>query len=481
MADTQVDDWTTAVTAHVDKLRLDENKTAETNGAAGDNKNPPDTKEKTDLAEESLLSKLIASKLRELKTDEIDVQQKDPNNPLFSAKTFEELNLSEPLLKGLRAMQFMKPSRIQETALPLLLKNPPENMIAQSQSGTGKTAAFSLICLTRIDVNNKEPQALILSPTYELALQTGAVIEKMGQFLGADQLVQYGTKANKLERGSKVKAPVIIGTPGTILDWIVKFKFFDPKKIKILVFDEADVMISTQGHKDQSTRIKRSLNTNACQSLLFSATYDNTVLKFAKAIVKDANIITLKREQESLENIIQYYVKAPNDQAKLQSLFNIYAILDGGQAVIFCRTRDTAQLVANKMNDAGFAVAMLTGKLDVADRAKIIKRFQEGLERVLITTNVTARGIDVDQVTMVVNYDLPDQTNSKNGPREADCETYLHRIGRTGRFGKTGIAINMVETPDDLRLLQDIEKHFNRKIPELDAQDIDDLEQKLVD
>jgi len=357
-------------------------------------------------------------------------------------------------------------------------------MIAQSQSGTGKTVAFSLTVLTRIDPKLDHPQALVLSPTYELALQTGGVVEEMGKFLERPEgeLIQYGTKAHKLERGTKIKKPVIIGTPGTILDWIVKFKFFDPKKIKILVFDEADIMISTQGHKDQSTRIKRSLDMKICQSLLFSATYEDQVLKFAKAMVKDPNIITLKREQESLDNIKQYYVIAQNEEQKLNALCNIYGIING-QAVIFCKTKKAAEFVALKMNSSGHAVALLTGNLDVKDRSKVIKRFQQGLERVLVSTNVISRGIDVEQVTLVVNFDLPElnERETRNSDRSADCETYLHRIGRTGRFGKTGIAINMIANQDDQRLLKQIETHFKRTIERIDYEDIDDLENKLAD
>lgn len=441
-------------------------------------------------ADESMLAKMVRTKLLEVSSKaNLEVQQKDPNNPLFSAKSFEELNLVDELKKGLRDMGFMKPSKIQETALPLLLKTPAENMIAQSQSGTGKTAAFSLTVLSRIDVTLDYPQALILSPTYELALQTGGVVSKMGQYLdckGKD-LIQFGTKANKQTRGTVLKSPIIIGTPGTILDWIVKFKFFDPKKIKVLVFDEADVMISTQGHKDQSTRIKRSLNLNTCQSLLFSATYDDKVLKFAKAMVKDPNIITLKREEESLTNIKQYYVVAKNEDQKLNALFNIYGIISG-QAMIFCETKKTAGYVAQKMNAAGHAVALLTGGLDMDERSNVIKRFQQGLERVLISTNLTARGIDVEQVTLVVNFDLPrtqgewdPKTRRNVGKAEADCETYLHRIGRTGRFGKSGIAINMIGNQDDMQIMKEIETHFKRTIEQIDYDDIDDLEEKLAD
>jgi ATP-dependent RNA helicase DDX19/DBP5 len=422
----------------------------------------------------------LASKLLEVsKTAQLDVQQRDPNSPLFSAKSFEELNLTPEILKGLRAMNYMKPSKIQETALPLLLKTPPENMIAQSQSGTGKTAAFSLTVLSKVNINIPEPQALILSPTYELALQTGLVVDKMGQFLGVQDLIAYAVKGNRISRGTKITQPIVIGTPGSVVDWITRHKAFDATKLRILVLDEADIMINTQGHKDQTVRIKRSLNIDTCQCLLFSATYDERVLKFAKSIVKNPNILTLRREDETLDNIKQYYVRAPGEEKKLSALFNIYGILGTGQAVIFCKTKKTAKQVAVTMNAQGFAVALLSSDLGVEERANCIRRFQQGLERVLISTNVTSRGIDVEQVTMVVNFDLPDHRNEETGRLEADCETYLHRIGRTGRFGKQGIAINMISDDRDRDTMKTIEAHFKIQIEPLDPHDIDDMERKL--
>jgi len=484
------DDWATAVEQHIAQMRVNADAPASNNQAISSNQvqavvqqaagDSNDNKPDGDAAEESLISKILASKLLEVsKTAQLDVQQRDPNSPLFSAKSFEELNLTPEILKGLRAMNYMKPSKIQETALPLLLKTPPENMIAQSQSGTGKTAAFSLTVLSKININIPEPQALILSPTYELALQTGLVVDKMGQFLGVQDLIAYAVKGNRISRGTKITQPIVIGTPGSVVDWITRHKAFDAKKLRILVLDEADIMIDTQGHKDQTVRIKRSLDIDNCQCLLFSATYDERVLKFAKSIVKNPNILTLRREDETLDNIKQYYVRAPGEEKKLSALFNIYGILGTGQAVIFCKTKKTAKQVAVTMNAQGFAVALLSSELSVEERANCIRRFQQGLERVLISTNVTSRGIDVEQVTMVVNFDLPDHRNEDTGRLEADCETYLHRIGRTGRFGKQGIAINMISDDRDRETMKTIEAHFKIQIEPLDPHDIDDMERKL--
>lgn len=404
------------------------------------------------------------------KTD-LEVLQKDPNSPLYSVKSFEALHLKPELLKGVYEMGFNAPSKIQETALPVLLADPPQNMIAQSQSGTGKTAAFVLTMLSRVDPSKPYPQALCLAPTYELALQIGYVTEQMSKCM-PDVKLGYAVRGNWVERGQKVNYHIVIGTPGTVLDWCMKLKVLDPKKLDVFVLDEADVMIDTQGHQDQSVRIQRGLRKD-CQMLLFSATYDKQVMKFAQAVVPDPVVIRLRREEESLDNIKQYYITCNNADEKFQALCNIYGSISIGQSMIFCHTKRTASWLSERMTEEGHAVALLSGELNVEQRAEVIGRFREGTEKVLITTNVSARGIDVEQVTVVVNFDLPVDMQGR-----ADCETYLHRIGRTGRFGKKGMAINMVDGHRAMKNLQVIEQHFGRKIEQLDYEDVDDIEKK---
>uniref|UniRef100_A0A7N6FK59 RNA helicase n=1 Tax=Anabas testudineus TaxID=64144 RepID=A0A7N6FK59_ANATE len=405
-----------------------------------------------DKAAQSLLNKLIRNNLVNT-TNQVEVLQKDPNSPLYSVKSFEELRLKPQLLQGVYAMGFNRPSKIQETALPMMLAEPPQNLIAQSQSGTGKTAAFVLAMLSHVDPNNKYPQCLCVSPTYELALQTGKVIEQMGKYYPEVKLV-YAIRGNKLQRGMKLQEHIVIGTPGTMLDWCSKFKFIDPKKIKVFVLDEADVMIATQGHQDQSIRIQRMLP-KSCQMLLFSATFEESVWNFAQRIVPDPNIIKLKREEETLDTIKQYYVLCNCKEEKFQALCNIYGAITIAQAMIFCHTRKTAGC----------------GEMQVEQRAAVIERFRDGKEKVLVTTNVCARGIDVEQVSVVINFDLP---VDKDG--NPDNETYLHRIGRTGRFGKRGLAINMVDSKMSMNILHRIQEHFNKKIEKLDTDDLDEIE-----
>ncbi|CAG9563633.1 unnamed protein product [Danaus chrysippus] len=427
-----------------------------------------DTHDTANPAEASLLMKIIRQGLVESKLD-IEIQRKDPNSPLYSVKTFEALHLKPNLLKGVYDMGFNAPSKIQETALPTLLADPPQNMIAQSQSGTGKTAAFVLAMLSRVDPTKNYPQVLCLSPTYELAIQTGEVAARMAKFCPEIKM-KYAIRGEELPKGTKINSHILIGTPGKMLDWGVKFGMFDLNKIKVFVLDEADVMIDRQGHQDQCIRIHKCLP-QTCQMMFFSATYDSAVMGFAEAIVPNPIIIRLLREEESLDNIKQYYVKCKNAEDKYRAICNIYGVITVGQAIIFCHTRKTASWLSEKMSRDGHSVAVLSGELTVDQRIAVLDRFRGGVEKVLITTNVLSRGIDVEQVTLVVNFDMPMDINKK-----ADCETYLHRIGRTGRFGKAGIAINLVDSPQAMEICLDIEAHFGKKINLLDIEDAEEIE-----
>lgn len=400
--------------------------------------------------------------------NDLIIQRADPNSPLYSVKKFEDLRLNPNLLKGVYGMPFAKPSKIQESALPILLAHPPQNMIAQSQSGTGKTAAFVLAMLSRVDPDENYPQVLCLSPTYELAIQTGEVAAKMAQFSPEIRL-RFAVRGEEVERNARLTDHIIIGTPGKVLDWALKFRVFDVKKIRCFVLDEADVMIATQGHQDQCIRVHKNLD-KSCQMVFFSATYEKEVMEFAEYIVTNAITIRLNREEESLDNIKQYYIHCKDKDDKYSMIQNLYATLPIGNAIIFCHTRKTAAWLSSQMASETHQVALLSGDLSVEDRLKVLDRFRAGTEKVLITTNVLSRGIDVDTVTIVVNFDLPVDMKG-----EADCETYLHRIGRTGRFGKRGIAINLIDGEKSMGVLKQIEKHFQKKIEKLDEGDLDEI------
>ncbi|XP_019746747.1 ATP-dependent RNA helicase DDX19A [Hippocampus comes] len=427
--------------------------------------------DKVDPAEASLLNKFIRRALVSSR-HEVEVLQRDPTSPLFSVKTFEELRLKPELLKGVYNMGFNRPSMIQEKALPMMLAQPPQNLIAQSQSGTGKTAAFSLAMLSHVNPAHKWTQTLCIAPTYELALQIGQVIEQMGKFC-PDIKLAYGIRGSKVERGRLLQEHIVVGTPGTILDWCNKFKVIEAKKITMFVLDEADVMIATQGHRDQSIRIHRQL-TKDCQMLFFSATFEEAVWRFAKMIVPEPNIIRLRREEETLDTIKQFYVLCKSKEDKFSILCNLYGSMTVAQAMIFCHTREMASWLSANLTKEGHSVALLSGELTVMQRASIIERFRDGKEKVLVTTNVCSRGIDVEQVSLVVNFDLPVDMGGN-----ADNDTYLHRIGRTGRFGRRGFAINMVDSEYGMDVIRQIEMHFDRRIPKLDTLNVEEIEKQL--
>ncbi|GIY37339.1 DEAD-box helicase Dbp80 [Caerostris darwini] len=430
---------------------------------------PPEETDEKELppAEVSMMRKVIRSHLLQ-SSQEVEVIGRDPNSPLHSVKSFEQLQLSQSLLRGVYGMGFNAPSKIQESTLPVLLAYPPVNLIAQSQNGTGKTAAFLLASLSRVRVEERYPQVLILSPTFELAMQTLEVAQRMAQYCVGIEF-RSAVKGEMLPKSYAIQEHIIIGTPGKVFDWGMR-GHFNFKALSIFILDEADIMISIQGHHDQCLRIHK-LVSDSCQCILFSATYSAEVMEFAEMIIFNPIIMQLKREEESLDNVKQYYIECNSADQKYAALSNIYGAMSIGQAIIFCRTKKTTFWLGTKMTADGHSVGYLSSDLSMEDRLTVLTRFREGKEKVLITTNVCSRGIDIEQVTIVVNFDLPVTVNGA-----ADCETYLHRIGRTGRFGKKGIAINMVEKESDRDILITIEEHFGRKIELIDAFDVDALE-----
>ncbi|KAF2822113.1 P-loop containing nucleoside triphosphate hydrolase protein [Ophiobolus disseminans] len=397
--------------------------------------------------------------------------QADPDNPLYSAKSFEELDLSEELLKGIRHMNFRKPSKIQEKALPLLLMNPATNMIAQSQSGTGKTAAFSLNILSRIDINRVEPQALALAPSRELARQILGVITHMGQFMNG--LKTLAAIPDPSRRNQKFEAHILVGTPGTVQDQIRR-RLINPSSIKILVLDEADNMLDQAGLGEQCTRVKALLPKNI-QTVLFSATFPPAVINYANRFAPSANILTLAHEELTIEGIKQLYIDIDRDNDKFATLLKFYGLMTQASSIIFVRTRRTAEELETRMVQEGHKVAQLSGALEGTERDRVIDQFRNGDAKVLITTNVLARGIDVESVTMVINYDVPTMADGI----QADPETYLHRIGRTGRFGRVGVALTFVHDKRSWTQLHEIANYFKTDLFPIDTSDWDQVEDMI--
>ncbi|WFD43840.1 RNA helicase [Malassezia psittaci] len=398
-------------------------------------------------------------------------QQADPNSPLYSAKSFDDLGLHEDLLKGIYSMKFTKPSKIQERALPLLLQNPPRNMIGQSQSGTGKTAAFVLTMLSRIDFSIEKPQAIALAPSRELARQIMDVVQAMGKFTPVKTAFAI---PDAIKRGEKVQAHLVVGTPGKTFD-LIKTRALDPSAVKVFVLDEADNMLDQQGLGEQSIRVKNTMP-RSCQIVLFSATFPELVHNFAVKFAPNANEIRLKQEELSVESIKQFYMDCQTEDHKYEVLVELYNLLTIGQSIIFCARRETADRIAKRMTAEGHRVDSLHGKLDNTERDKTIDNFRSGRCKVLIATNVIARGIDIQQVTLVINYDMP--LTQKGDP---DTETYLHRIGRTGRFGRRGVSINFVHDAESRRQMEAIEKALHCNMVPVPTDDVEAMESTIKD
>ncbi|KAI4262966.1 MAG: hypothetical protein L6R42_001863 [Xanthoria sp. 1 TBL-2021] len=404
--------------------------------------------------------------------------QADPNNPLYSLKRFEDLGVDANILKGIYEMRFTKPSKIQEKALPLLLANPPTNMIGQSQSGTGKTAAFVLNILIRLDLSTPEarqrPQAMVLAPSRELARQIHGVIQIMGRYVEGLQIAS-SIPADRDNRGKFLDGQVVVGTPGTTMD-LIKKRLINPTGIKVLVLDEADNMLDQQGLGDQCLRVKKMLP-SSIQVVLFSATFPDYVVQYAERFAPNANQITLRHEELTVEGIKQLYLDCPSENDKYDSLVKLYGLMTIGSSIIFVKTRATAREIERRMNEENHQCACLTGEFEGTQRDIIIDSFRRGVAKVLITTNVLSRGIDVQSVSLVINYDLPDL--APHAHHRADTQTYLHRIGRTGRFGRIGVSISLISGQRDVMIMNEIENYFGIKMQGLNHNDWDEVESKI--
>ncbi|XP_024381220.1 DEAD-box ATP-dependent RNA helicase 38 [Physcomitrium patens] len=412
------------------------------------------------------------------------------DTPYTSAKSFEDLNLSQELLQGLYSeMKFEKPSKIQAATLPMIVSPPYQNLIAQAHNGSGKTTCFVLGMLSRIDPQLKAPQALCVCPTRELVNQNEEVVTRMGRYTGITTASTATVETPShlySSRREKIVDQLVIGTPGTLKRWITKDKALDTRNIKILVFDEADQMFDQDGFQDDSLRLWRDINRSgkSCQVLLFSATFSEKVKSFAMKTIPKANYIFVEKEQLSLDVIRQYQIVCPDSRSKIDVLKNrIFPAAEKlGQSIIFVRTRGAASELHKCLEEDGHKCTSIQGGLTHEERDRVIKEFRAGETKILIATDVLARGFDQAQVTLVVNYDIPvKNTSNRHAYAEPDYETYLHRIGRSGRFGRKGAAFNLLVTQEDKRIMRSIEQHFNRNVPEVAWDNEEGIEHVLKD
>jgi len=365
--------------------------------------------------------------------------------------SFDSMGLKDELLRGIYAYGFEKPSAIQQRAIQPILRG--RDVIAQSQSGTGKTTIFCVGVLQAISTKSNETQALVLSPTRELAEQSRNVMLAFGDYMNVTCHACIGGKSIGDDiRTLQAGVQVVSGTPGRVYD-MIKRRILKTKAIKMLVIDEADEMLG-RGFKEQLYDIYRYLPPQT-QVVLVSATMPHDVLEMTTKFMQDPVRILVKRDELTLEGIKQFFVAVEKEEWKFDTLCDLYDILTITQAVIFCNTRKKVIWLTAKMREANFTVSCMHGDMPQKERDSIMADFRGGKSRVLIATDVWGRGLDVQQVSLVINYDLP---NSR--------ELYIHRIGRSGRFGRKGVAINFVKN-DDIRILRDIEQYYGTQIDEM--------------
>ena len=368
---------------------------------------------------------------------------------------WDDLNLNTDILRGIYGYGFENPSEIQKKSIPVLLSG--KDVIAQAQSGMGKTGAFTIGTLSLIDLAKPKVQALLLAPTHELAKQTYNVVQSLGSCL-------TGLRVKILIGGSSIQDDaedirnncphIIVGCAGRVHD-MFRRKYLSGRDIKILVLDEADEMLSS-GFKDSIYNIFQFINENM-QVALFSATLPPEILELTKKFLRDPTYITMEVEKLNLECISQYYIALRHDADKYDTLKDLFTSISVSQCIIYCNSVRRVSELYRAMTEEGFSVCCIHSSMDKSERDREFKNFRSGGFRVLISSDVTARGIDIQQVSTVINFDIT-----------KDPSKYLHRIGRSGRWGRKGMAINFV-TRSDVEIMKKIESYYSINITELPA------------
>jgi superfamily II DNA/RNA helicase len=351
-----------------------------------------------------------------------------------------EDGLKEDLLLGIVALGYLEPSRIQSYAIPQMIKR--RDILAQSQSGTGKTGAFLISALEIIDEKINAPQAIILSPTSELATQTLVVGKSLAVRMDG---IKFSYTVGKTDPGNNIRelggihqgtkdekaAQIVIATPGRLIH-IMKEQPHLFEHIKLLVVDECDELL-TGSFKEEIKRILEILSENV-QICLFSATLNNSVVVLANVILNNPVQILIKKEKMTLEGIKQTYIEVQNQDDKLKVLIEMLQTIQVPQFIVYVNTKKNVDILKTFL-EKEYSVLTINGGMDKYDRADIIRKFKLGGYKCLISTDLLSRGIDIQQLSLVINYDLP---------RSDNIESYIHRIGRTGRYGKAGLSINLV-------------------------------------
>lgn len=391
----------------------------------------------------------------DLQENEKQNEKADPNEPNYEIDSLDDVDIHDDIKRGVYSYGFEKLSPIQRLSIKPIFEG--RDIIAQAQSGTGKTAAFSIGALSRIDVNENSTQVIILSPTRELAGQTSKVLSSLGSMIqGLRVQTSYGGVAVDDSKNSsnflkRLHPHVVCGCTGRIYDMLRK-RVILSDRIRLIVLDEADEMLSFC-FKEQVYNIFQHLGQDV-QVALFSATLPEETFEITNRIMRNPVKITLIPEKLTLKGIEQYFIAVEDDRQKYTTLKDIYANISVSQGIIYCNSVKRVMDLYEAMMEDGFPVCCIHSGMDKGQRDKSFQEFKSGGSRVLISSNVTARGIDVQQVSTVINFDIP------------KCKhAYLHRIGRSGRWGRKGVAINFI-TRRDIPKIKEFEEHYKCDIQE---------------
>ena len=381
----------------------------------------------------------------------------------MAESNFSSLGIRESIVRTLTALGYETPTPIQERTIPLLLSG--KDVIGQAQTGTGKTAAFALPILETIDAERRETQALVMTPTRELAVQVAEAIHSYARDMKIGVVPVYGgapigPQLNRLERGVQV----VVGTPGRLIDTLDR-KSLKLGAVRIIVLDEADEMLK-MGFKDDVDRILGELPKER-QIALFSATMPPEVLRIAKRHMPDAERVEIEHKKATAALIEQRFVNVSEPQ-KLELLTKMLELEENDAVLIFRRTKTGAAETAERLVGRGFAAEAMHGDMNQRERESVIRRLKAGQIEIVVATDVAARGLDVEQITHVINYDIP-----------WDVEAYVHRIGRTGRAGRTGMATLFI-TPRERKMMREIERYTKSPIKPMRMPTVADVAARRV-
>ncbi|WP_166905809.1 DEAD/DEAH box helicase [Mycobacterium sp. DL440] len=381
-----------------------------------------------------------------------------------TAPTFADLQIDPAVLKAVTDVGYESPSAIQAATIPAMLAG--SDVVGLAQTGTGKTAAFAIPILSKIDTSSRATQALVLAPTRELALQVAEAFGRYGAHLPAVNVLpiyggaSYTVQLSGLRRG----AQVVVGTPGRVIDHLERGTL-DLSKLDYLVLDEADEML-TMGFAEEVERILAD-TPEYKQVALFSATMPPAIRKITTKYLHNPVEVTVKAKTATAENITQRFIQVAGAR-KLDALTRVLEVEEGDAMIVFVRTKQATEEVAERLKARGFAAAAINGDINQAQRERTIAALKDGTIDILVATDVAARGLDVERISHVVNYDIPN-----------DTESYVHRIGRTGRAGRSGHALLFV-TPRERHLLKSIEKHTRSKVVEAELPSVEDVNAQRV-